>query len=317
MNRLSNGSAMYTSRDVAVVIPAYNCADSILDCLDSIFKQSCKPGEIIVVNDGSSDQTESTLKKSQYWPDIRYCKQQNAGPAAARNKGIALTDKDWVAFLDADDRWIDSMKLQEQIILANRYPDASLIDTYAKVNWHGKHELIIERKKQGGAFNQFLLKNAVNATSSVMAKKHLIDDIGGFVEQIKFGEDRLLWAELALKGGVYTVPRVTVLKINQPGNLTSKGQQNYHYRVALVTRLLAMTKLSVGQQKTVWMVNLSEFLRLSFQANNSELFLKIYQDARELAGSRVLMSKYFPLAVYAKIFGSFVPFRRISHESKA
>lgn len=310
MNRLTNGRGIYTSRDIAVVIPAYNCEDSILDCLESIFAQSGKPGEVIVINDGSNDQTESQLMCSRYWQHIRYCRQENAGPAAARNKGISLTEKDWVAFLDADDRWIDEDKLLEQIILANRYPDASLIDTFAKVDWHGKHELIIQRQKQGDTFNQFLHKNAVNATSSVLAKKSLIDEVGGFVEQIKFGEDRLLWAELALKGGVYTVPKVTVLKINQVGNLTSKGQRNYHYRVALVKRLIAMTELSAAQQKVVWMVNLSEFLRLAYQANNSELFLEIFKDARRRTGLRVWISKYFPLAVYAKLFGSFVPLRR-------
>lgn len=310
MNTLKDGRVFYTAKDIAVIIPAYNCEKTILRCLDSIFTQSIPPEEVIIINDGSTDRTEQVLMESPYWQKVRYYAQRNAGPATARNKGIELCSTIWAAFMDADDVWTLQTKLQEQLVLANRYADASLIDTYAKVNWHGRRELTINRDKEGAAFSHFLIQNVVNATSSVLAKTQLIRKVGGFAEEIHFGEDRLLWAQLAQLGGVYTVPKIAVMKYNEIGNLTSKGEKNYAYRVELVKRLLGLTELDKSQRQKVWVANLAEFMRLAYQANNSSHYLRVYADARRLGGYQIFLTKYFPLAIYAKLFGSFLPMSR-------
>ncbi|MDP5131033.1 MAG: glycosyltransferase, partial [Paraglaciecola sp.] len=107
----------YTTEDIAVVIPAYNSASTIEKSLETIFAQNQLPGEVIVVDDGSFDGTEAVVKSSKYSSSIKYIRQDNGGPAAARNTGIFSTEKAWIAFLDADDQWVDHNKLSDQITL--------------------------------------------------------------------------------------------------------------------------------------------------------------------------------------------------------
>lgn len=90
---------------ISAVIPAYNSAAFILGALDNIANQSVPVDEIIVVDDGSND---DTAEKVQQWSDtapVTLVRQKNSGPSAARNRGIDQATGDWIAFLDADDRW--------------------------------------------------------------------------------------------------------------------------------------------------------------------------------------------------------------------
>ncbi|HEY8240364.1 MAG TPA: glycosyltransferase, partial [Kiritimatiellia bacterium] len=104
---------------VSVVIPTFNRAHTIRRSVDSVIGQTWKRWELIVVDDGSTDDTAVTLKS--YGAQVRYVTQANAGPGAARNKGIELASGEFVAFLDSDDTWHAS-KLQKQMDLLRRCP---------------------------------------------------------------------------------------------------------------------------------------------------------------------------------------------------
>ncbi|MGY8898400.1 MAG: glycosyltransferase family 2 protein [Paraglaciecola sp.] len=291
--------------DIAVVIPAYNCSQSILKALESIFMQSTLPKEVIIVDDGSQDDTQGVVEGSEYASRVTYVKQTNAGPSKARNNAISLATCEWLAFLDADDLWVDKDKLRLQMELIDKHPDAVLIDTYASVDWHGQREETESRQKDGDVLKQFLYSNIINATSSVLAKREKIIEIGGFVDDLRFGEDRLLWAQLAKVGGVYTLPLVTVKKFNAIGNLTSKGDKNYHYRVDLVNRLLGFIDAPKSELADIWLTNVIDFFRLSFKANDPATYLLIFNDTLMRKGSRLWFTKYGALALYAKLFKSF------------
>src|SRR5690349_5838732 len=88
---------------ISVVIPSYNAAAFVADGVESVFAQSYAPIEVIVVDDGSTDETAAAL--APYLDRIRYVRQDNAGPARARNRGLQEARGQWIAFLDADDRW--------------------------------------------------------------------------------------------------------------------------------------------------------------------------------------------------------------------
>lgn len=88
---------------VTVVIPAFNAGRYITQAIESVLRQTCGIFELIVVDDGSTDQTRSVVER--YGPLVRYEQQRNAGPASARNRGIELATGEFVAFLDADDLW--------------------------------------------------------------------------------------------------------------------------------------------------------------------------------------------------------------------
>ena len=201
--------------DVSVVIPAFNCAASIEKALASVFMQRALPNEVIIVDDGSTDDTQQVIANSEFAERVTYVKQQNSGPSKARNHAISLATSTWIAFLDADDLWVHQDKLRLQIELATKHIDAVLVDSYATVDWHGEREMTISRKKSGKVFQQFLYSNVINATSSVLAKRASILAIGGFVDDLRFGEDRLLWAQLAIAGEVHTLPIITVSKFNE------------------------------------------------------------------------------------------------------
>ena len=304
-----------TFSDVAVIIPAYNCSHSILKALDSIFIQSVLPREVIIVDDGSKDDTQVVIKNSEYADRVTYVKQVNAGPSKARNLAISIATAEWLAFLDADDLWIHKDKLRLQMELVDKYADAVLIDTYASVDWHGQREEIESRQKDGDVLKQFLYSNIINATSSVLAKRDKIVEIGGFVDDLRFGEDRLLWAQLAKVGGVYTLPIITIKKFNAVGNLTSKGDKNYHYRIDLVNRLLGFIDAPKTELADIWLTNVVDFFRLSFKANDPATYLMIFNDTLKHKGNRLWFSRYGLLALNAKVFNSFKPilfFKRLT-----
>ena len=101
---------------VSVVIPAYNAEKTIADCLDSVNDQTYPDIEIIVINDGSADQTLKLLEEYQRFSlrPLRIYTQKNAGPSVARNCGISLAKGEYIAFLDADDRWVKD-KIENQL----------------------------------------------------------------------------------------------------------------------------------------------------------------------------------------------------------
>lgn len=104
---------------VSVVIPTYNRADRVVRAIDSVLAQTRPVDEIIVIDDGSTDDTEKIVLR--YGPPVRYVRQENAGPAAARNRGIAEAQGTWIAFLDSDDRWCPE-KMASQMAIFERYP---------------------------------------------------------------------------------------------------------------------------------------------------------------------------------------------------
>jgi len=102
---------------VSAIIPTYNRAHVICDAVESILAQTYREIEVIVVDDGSKDDTLPRLK--QYGDRIRVVSQANAGPAAARNRGIAVAQGELIAFLDSDDLWL-STKIERQVALLQR-----------------------------------------------------------------------------------------------------------------------------------------------------------------------------------------------------
>jgi len=99
MDDPANGS----DRRISAVIPTYNRAGLVERAIDSVLSQTHPPEEVVVIDDGSTDDTEDRL--TAYNPKVRYIKQENGGDAVARNSGVAAATSDWVAFLDSDDTW--------------------------------------------------------------------------------------------------------------------------------------------------------------------------------------------------------------------
>jgi glycosyltransferase involved in cell wall biosynthesis len=108
---------------ISVIIPSWNRADRLAAALDSVRAQSVAPHEIIVVDDGSTDNTRELL--GRHYRDVRYIFQQNQGVSHARNTGITAANGDWIALLDSDDRW-EPRKLERQQAAIRANPGCKL-----------------------------------------------------------------------------------------------------------------------------------------------------------------------------------------------
>lgn len=288
--------------DIAVVIPVYNASKTIIRALDGVFSQTLLPAEVLLINDGSQDDSFDIINNSKYKDLVTLITIENSGPANARNVGIRTAKSKWIAFLDADDQWILDDKLEKQLARAESDQSIVLVDTFAKVYWDKDKTIDVTREKSGQMFEQFLYRNIVNATSSVLAKRSSIVEVGYFDATIKFGEDRLLWGLLAQKGNLATVADFAVYKENHDANLTSKGEENFKYRMLLVSKLLSVAALSASKVAEVKLANFEDFLMLGYRNRDPKLYRKFANRAFSATGGTFLLSKYSLLYVLSYFF---------------
>lgn len=190
---------------ISVIIPLYNKKDSIATALDSVLAQTYQDFEIVVVDDGSTDDGAAVVE--QYAdPRIRLIRQANAGVSAARNRGIAEANGEYVAFLDADDEWMPEF-LAEIVALQKEFPDCKAqATTYVQCQNSEKRNIVLNRLpfsgEHGVLTNYFEVATHSNPpiwTGAVCIERALLQDLGGFPLGIKSGEDLLTWARIATR----------------------------------------------------------------------------------------------------------------------
>lgn len=191
---------------ISVVIPLYNKEHQIAKTLQSVFAQTYIDYEIVIVNDGSTDNSVEVVEKIND-PRIRLINQQNAGVSAARNKGIAEAKGEYIALLDADDEWKPEY-LETIGRLIDTYPQCDVFATnYEFVDTKGNVSPTILRKlpysgNEGILSNYFEVASYSHppiCSSCVCVTKEAFEAIGGFPLGIKSGEDLLTWARLACR----------------------------------------------------------------------------------------------------------------------
>lgn len=187
---------------ISVVIPAYNSAAFLPLALASVRAQERSDVEIVVVDDGSTDETPAALA-ALAGDDLRILQQANAGPAAARNRGIRESRGEWIAFLDADCYWLPG-KLAAQLAVAGEetgivYTGSLLVDEQGRT-MATRPAIVRERLIEG------LIWGNLISTSSVMARRAALLEGGGFDETLRIGEDWDLWLRLTARYEVRCVP---------------------------------------------------------------------------------------------------------------
>ncbi len=191
---------------VSVIIPLYNKGPYINRALVSVLNQTIRDFEVIVVDDGSTDNGAEAVMKSND-PRIRLIRQRNQGVSAARNRGVSESTTDFVAFLDADDEWMPS-HLETMIRLRAKYPDAGMYAASYKIcmpdgklRWPDFRD-IPAAPWEGQLPNYFRIsalgENPVTS-SSVGIPKRIFFEAGQFSTGYWYGEDDDLWGRIALK----------------------------------------------------------------------------------------------------------------------
>jgi len=208
---------------ISVVIPAYNSAAFIADAVRSILNQSQPVDEIVIVDDGSTDDTQ-TVVESLLGP-IVYIKQPNQGPSTAGNTGIDAAKNDWIAFLDADDQWTPQ-KIERQLNVLQNYPELVLvagdmaeIDNSNRIITESvlnKHNLLskfqaLENRPIPNALAELVTKNFI-PTGTALVKKSVLIEAGCFNPNIRFGEDLECWAKIAAKHPIACMSEILMLR---------------------------------------------------------------------------------------------------------
>ena len=183
---------------ISIVIPLYNKEGCILKTIQSAINQTCTDYELIVVNDGSTD---NGTKIVEDYPDtrIRLINKENGGVCSARNRGIQEAKGEYIAMLDADDLW-DIQYLEEQVRMIHDFPDAAMWSINYAETRNGK---IVRRVPtglpdgyRGYVEHYFEMPERVSDLfhpSSTIVKKEVFDKVGLFDERIKYAEDSDLW----------------------------------------------------------------------------------------------------------------------------
>jgi glycosyltransferase involved in cell wall biosynthesis len=195
---------------ISVIIPTYNRADLIGQALESALAQTYPADEIIVVDDGSTDDTEQVV--AQYAGRVRYMRQVNAGPSAARNRGIQASSGDFIALLDSDDLWVKD-RLERQLSALTLHPDLDFIfgleakfnsanqTAPPEINHHDYFECLNSIECVISDPLEVLLKeNFFVATSSVLFRRGCIDKVGLLDVSVRLAEDYEYWLRFAFAG---------------------------------------------------------------------------------------------------------------------
>jgi glycosyltransferase involved in cell wall biosynthesis len=181
---------------VSVIIPTYNSARYLVEALESVLAQTFRDVEVLVIDDGSTDETPEIMKR--YGEPVRYLRQENAGVAAARNRGIGESSGKYIAFLDADDTWYPQKLERQMAALANGTGYRACYSTFLEVKADLTPIGVRRIKRQGSTIEDLLLRgNVVGSICTVVAERSLFDTVGGFDPDLSQCADWDMWVRLA------------------------------------------------------------------------------------------------------------------------
>ena len=228
---------------ISVIIPTYNRAHLLPRSLDSILSQSCLPTEIIVVDDGSNDDT-SALMTSVY-PEIVFIQQSNIGVSCARNVGIKSASGDWIAFLDSDDEWFPE-KLEVQMNALYKNPELKICHT--NEIWIRNGKRVNPKKKHGkfgGSIFQKCLPLCCISPSSVIIHKSIFKEIGLFDYSLPVCEDYDLWLRITARNPVLYIEKPFLIKYGgHEDQLSKKYWGMDRFRIKSLEKIISSRVLS-------------------------------------------------------------------------
>jgi glycosyltransferase involved in cell wall biosynthesis len=229
--------------NISVIIPTYNRANLLIRAIQSVLEQTMPAQEIIVIDDGSNDDTAAVM--AQMFPQCCYIHQPNKGVSAARNKGIATAQGEWLAFLDSDDEWLPG-KLAAQRDLLQQNPNYKICHTNEIWIRNGKRvNQMKKHTKSGGYIFLNCLPLCVISPSSVIIHRSLFKEIGVFDEQLPACEDYDIWLRICATNPVAFVEQPLIKKY---GGHNDQLSQHYwgmdRFRITALQNIIQSGRLS-------------------------------------------------------------------------
>jgi GT2 family glycosyltransferase len=232
---------------VSVIIPTYNRGWIIREAIDSVMVQDYRDFELIVVDDGSTDNTPDIL--DSFRDEIRVLRQENQGVSAARNRGLAAASGRFIAFLDSDDLWLPQ-KLLRQVEFFNKNPDAQICQT--EETWIRKGVRVNPKKrhkKPRGMIFEPSLALCLVSPSAVMIRASLFEKVGGFDETLPACEDYDLWLRISSRYPVYLIDTPLIIKRGGHNDQLSASPGLDKFRIASLKKIVTSDLLSRTQYK--------------------------------------------------------------------
>lgn len=243
-------SRLVTSHpQISVVIPTYNRAAWLEEALSSVAKQSEAPLEILLVDDGSTDETATLCKHAAC--DVSYLYQERQGVSAARNHGIRASHGDWIAFLDSDDLW-EPRKLELQSAYVQAHPECKILQS--EELWLKNGRQIFPKahhRKHSGWIFEACIPLCIVSPSAVMIRRSVFDDVGVFDEDLPACEDYDLWLRASLHFEIVTLPDPLTIKRGGHADQLSTQWGLDRYRIRALQKLLVNERLNAKQRSLV------------------------------------------------------------------
>ena len=235
---------------VSVIIPTYNRAQFLIEAIESVFNQSCRDFELIVIDDGSEDDTQERIKP--FRNRFRYHYQENSGISRARNMGLKMSEGDYVAFLDSDDLW-EKHKLQIQLKLFENNPQIQIC--YTDEIWMRNGVRVnpkkIHRKFSGWIFHH-CIPLCIISLSSAMMRRSLFNQVGFFDEQLPACEDYDLWLRISLITPIHFIPTPLIIKRGgRQDQLSRKYWGMDRFRITALEKILKNPQLTEDKRELV------------------------------------------------------------------
>lgn len=299
--------------DVDVLIPVRNGARFLPACLDSVFSQILPARAVIVVDDGSTDETSRILAEyAARWPNVRVIRSEPRGLSHARNLALRASEAPFVAFLDSDDIWLsDKLKKQMALFAPDRPQVGFVHNSFFYMDEGGRRimeDKVIPPRKRGEIFADLLRGYVLSGSASaVVARRDLVTAIGGFDETLLHAEDWDVWLKLAKSSHVDFVPdALTGIRIHaeskQRKNARDKAESNLLNRLRVVDkwidqvpdgdRILDRCRIEAVRVDVKNMLRFPPIRGLSRRLRVSDISL-----ARRLFPSRLTYARSFVTAV--------------------
>lgn len=220
---------------VSIIIPTFNRAGMLKQAVESVLAQDFKDFELIVVDDGSTDNTLATLRS---YPIVSVVQQPHSGVSAARNTGIKTAAGSFIAFLDSDDLWL-SQKLSVQTAFFRKHPDSLICQTEEIWIRNGKRVNAKKRhKKRSGIIFEHAVALCLVSPSAVMMRKDLFDVVGLFDESLPACEDYDLWLRIGCRFPIHLIDRPLVVKRGGHKDQLSQSPGLDRFRIQALKNIL-------------------------------------------------------------------------------
>lgn len=213
---------------VAVVVPAYNASSFLRRTLETIAAQTFAPAEVVIVDDGSTDDTAAIAEAfaAERHPfRVLVLRESHRGPGATRNAGIARATAEWVAFLDSDDLWARE-KLEVVADAIRNHPDVNILCHNERMTMLDGAERIIDTASvyvPSASFARQLFRQNLFSTSAVVCRRDLLVRFGGFDEHLSSSQDYELWLRMSSQLAPMFISRLLGVYVVRPGNISTSN----------------------------------------------------------------------------------------------